>query len=37
MLVFMWENKKKKLLEISHIITALLVEASGAAVGREGL
>jgi hypothetical protein len=36
MLIFMWENKQK-LLEISHIVTAILVEASGAAVGREGL
>jgi hypothetical protein len=30
-------ESKKKLLEISHIITAVLVEASDTAVGREGL
>jgi hypothetical protein len=30
-------ESKKKLMEISHIITAILVEASGSAVGREGL
>jgi hypothetical protein len=31
------EKKKKKLLEISPIIIAIVVEASGAAVGRKGL
>lgn len=37
MLVFMWENKKKAFGNYSHITTAILVEVSGAAVGREGL
>jgi hypothetical protein len=35
MVVFMWENKKEGIWNL--VITAILVEASGAVVGREGL